>query len=113
MLAFRTYRSPWKKVALLRDQLAPRHYVLNELAGIAHVVPDYAKLLAVGTTGIVARTRARRNDGSAADSSEWTFLEAVTIAAEGLAQLRRALRGRRARRGPPRSPIPGAGPSSS
>jgi formate C-acetyltransferase len=86
MVAFRTYRSPWKKLALLRDQLSPRHYVLNELAGIAHVVPDYAKLLAVGTTGIVREARAVQCQFPR-DSGEWSFLEAVTIAAEGLAQL--------------------------
>lgn len=85
MLAFRTYRSPWRKAALLREQLAPRHYVLNELAGIAHVVPDYAKLIAIGTDGIAARARAVQRRFPLV-SEEWAFLEGVGIAAEALAR---------------------------
>jgi formate C-acetyltransferase len=85
MIGFRAYHSPWKKISLLKDQLAPRHYTLNELAGIAHVVPDYAKLIAVGTSGIVAEARATQRR-FAPESSEWIFLEAVVLAAEGLAQ---------------------------
>lgn len=85
MLAVRAHRAPWRTAALLREQLAPRHYVLNELAGIAHVVPDYATLIAAGTEGIAAEARARQR-AHRPGSEAWTFLAAVGLAAEGLAR---------------------------
>ncbi|MCC6850622.1 MAG: formate acetyltransferase [Deltaproteobacteria bacterium] len=85
MLGFRVYRSPWSKATFLREQLAPRHYILNELAGIAHIVPDYANLIAIGTSGIAKEARAvQRRHGTA--SEEWAFLEGVGIVADALAR---------------------------
>ncbi len=85
MLAFRTYRAPWNKARFLKEQFAPRHYTLNELGGIAHIVPDYARLIATGTEGIIADARAAMRK-FAPDSEKRDFLEAVIIMAEGLAQ---------------------------
>ncbi|MCC6766260.1 MAG: formate acetyltransferase [Deltaproteobacteria bacterium] len=85
MLGFRVYRSPWNKASFLREQLAPRHYVLNELAGIAHVVPDYAKLIAIGTDGIAKEARAAQQLHGPA-SEQWAFLEGVAIIADALAR---------------------------
>ena len=84
MLGFRVYRSPWNKASFLREQLAPRHYVLNELAGIAHVVPDYAKLVTIGASGIAKEARAAQQMHRLA-SEEWAFLEGVGIVADALA----------------------------
>lgn len=85
MLGFRVYRAPWSKAGFLREQLAPRHYVLNELAGIAHVVPDYGKLIAIGTDGIAKQARAAQQLRPLG-SEEWAFLEGVGIVADALAR---------------------------
>jgi hypothetical protein len=43
-----------KKIALIADQLTAKFYLINELGGVAHIAPDYEKLIAVGTEGIAA-----------------------------------------------------------
>jgi formate C-acetyltransferase len=48
-------------------------------------VPDYEKLIAIGTDGIAKQARAAQRRYPLV-SDEWTFLEAVGIAAEGLAR---------------------------
>lgn len=84
-IPYLTYRAPWRKVRLVVDQLKPRYYALNELGGIAHVVPDYGALLELGTQGLAARARAAR-ENFATDSSEHAFLDAVETAADGLGE---------------------------
>lgn len=85
MLAFRTYRAPWSTARFLSEQYAPRQYTLNELAGIAHFVPDYARLIAAGADGLIEEARAAQRK-FAKGSENWIFLEAVAIVAEALAQ---------------------------
>lgn len=84
MIGYRAHRAPWDKVRFLREQLRPTFYTVNELGGIAHVVPDHARLVAEGTDGIVRDARAVRAS-LRDDDPRQAFLEAVTIAAEGLA----------------------------
>ena len=83
-IPYLAYREPWRKVRLVADQLNPRYYALNELGGIAHIVPDYEMLLELGTEGLVARAREAR-EGFAPGSSQRSFLDAVETAANGLA----------------------------
>ena len=83
-IPYLAYREPWRKVRLVADQLSPRFYALNELGGIAHIVPDYAALLEMGTGGLSARARAAAGR-FAAGSRNAAFLDAVVVAADGLA----------------------------
>lgn len=85
MLAFKTYRAPWRKMRFLKEQFAPSHYTLNELGGIAHIVPGYARLIATGTDGIIADARTARRQ-YAPGSENRAFLDAVITMAEGLAR---------------------------
>jgi len=51
-----------KKLALIADQLTAKFYLINELGGVAHIAPDYAKLIAVGTEGIAAEAEGYQKD---------------------------------------------------
>ncbi|MBI2898991.1 MAG: formate acetyltransferase [Planctomycetes bacterium] len=62
-----------KGLAFLADQWNPTEYLINETGGIAHFVPDYARLLALGTDGI------RREA-----SGDSPFARAVRIVCDGL-----------------------------
>ncbi len=44
---------------LMAEQLRPSSYLLNELGGISHFVPDYRRLLESGTDGLRAEARRR------------------------------------------------------
>ncbi len=65
------------------DQLNAVRYIINEAGGIAHFLPDYAGLLAVGTEGLraAALTRAEGQDLTAAQRD---FLEARLIALDAI-----------------------------
>ncbi len=67
------------------DQLRARRYLINETGGISHFVPDYARLLALGTRGIAAQAEALAQE--AEDPESEAFLRAVIIACEGLEAL--------------------------
>jgi pyruvate formate-lyase/glycerol dehydratase family glycyl radical enzyme len=84
-IPYLAYRAPWRKIRLVADQLKPRYYTLNELGGIAHIVPDYSALLEIGTDGLVARARSARMN-FAPGSQQVAFLDAVESAAVGLAE---------------------------
>lgn len=74
-----------KKLALIADQLTAKFYLINELGGVAHIAPDYAKLIAVGTEGIAAEAAGFQKDAPLG-SETWCFYEGVRIIAEGLAR---------------------------
>ena len=74
-----------KKLALIADQLTAKFYLINELGGIAHIAPDYAKLIAVGTEGIVAEAEGYQKDAPRG-SEAWCFYEGVKIIVAGLAR---------------------------
>ena len=74
-----------KKLALIADQLTAKFYLINELGGIAHIAPDYAKLIAVGTEGIAAEAEGYQKDVPRG-SETWCFYEGVKIILAGLAR---------------------------
>ena len=74
-----------KKLALIADQLTAKFYLINELGGVAHIAPDYEKLIAVGTEGIAAEAEGYQQNVSRG-SDAWCFYEGVKIIAEGLAR---------------------------
>ncbi|MFQ5865271.1 MAG: pyruvate formate lyase family protein [bacterium] len=84
-LAMRAYKSPLKKLRFLSNQLRNIFYLINEAGGIAHLAPDYEKLIRSGTDGIIAEVE--QFQSRAPEKSErWYFYEAVKIIAEALAQ---------------------------
>lgn len=74
-----------KKLALIADQLTAKFYLINELGGVAHIAPDYAKLIAVGTEGIAAEAEGYQKDAPPG-SETWCFYEGVKIILAGLAR---------------------------
>ncbi|MHB9097899.1 MAG: pyruvate formate lyase family protein, partial [Syntrophales bacterium] len=74
-----------KKLALIADQLTAKFYLINELGGVAHIAPDYAKLIAVGTEGIAAEAEGYQK-GAPWGSEAWCFYEGVKIILAGLAR---------------------------
>jgi pyruvate formate-lyase/glycerol dehydratase family glycyl radical enzyme len=83
-LAYRAFRSPARRWRFILHQLQGHDYLVNESGGIAHLAPDYAKLLRLGTDGIAAQAAARRQD-TTPGTEPHVFYTAVTIIAEGLA----------------------------
>jgi len=74
-----------RDVALVDRVVEGTGFVLTQLAGIAHVTPDYPSVLRLGFTGIAARIRARRVEvlrerPSAGRRARLAFLEAALIA---------------------------------
>ncbi len=83
-VAFHAYRRPLEKIRFIANQLRAHFYLINECGGISHLAPDYEKLIRMGTDGIKAQVEASK-PYSAEGSESRHFLEAVAIAAEGLA----------------------------
>lgn len=52
-----------EKVKYAGEQLKAVHFVINEAAGVAHFLPDYAELLALGTDGLRAKIEERLGRG--------------------------------------------------
>lgn len=73
------------RLALIADQLTAKFYLINELGGVAHIAPDYAKLIAVGTEGISAEAESYQRDVPR-DSEAWCFYQGVKIILAGLAR---------------------------
>ncbi|MCX5823270.1 MAG: formate acetyltransferase [Deltaproteobacteria bacterium] len=74
-----------KKLALIADQLTAKFYLINELGGVAHIAPDYQKLIAVGTEGIAAEAEGYQK-AAPRGSDAWCFYEGVKIILAGLAR---------------------------
>jgi formate C-acetyltransferase len=74
-----------KALRFIKDQLTAKRYLINESGGISHLIPDYAKLLRLGTSGIAAeaRTRAETTD----DSSAKNFYTGVEQVCRGLEEM--------------------------
>ncbi len=51
--------NPVKAARYLRDQLDPTSFVINEAAGIGHFLPDYGKMIRIGTRGYRESIRGR------------------------------------------------------
>ncbi|MFQ5631289.1 MAG: pyruvate formate lyase family protein, partial [bacterium] len=84
-LAVQTYKSPLKKIRFLINQLRNIFYLINEAGGIAHLAPDYEKLIQCGTDGIITEVDQFQKHVPA-NSGKWVFYEAVKIIAEALAR---------------------------
>lgn len=82
MLAVRG-RPLLESARFVTSQLAPDFHLVNESGGISHFVPDYARLVARGTSGIRDEAAARRRSCTA-DGPEADFLDAVGLACDGL-----------------------------
>jgi formate C-acetyltransferase len=61
-LAMRAF-SLREKVKYAGEQLNAVHFVINEAAGVAHFLPDYAQLIELGTRGLRAKIEARLERG--------------------------------------------------
>ena len=77
-------RPLFSSLRFLVDQLSPTLYLINETAGVSHIVPDYEALVTRGTDGLGAEAE-RRLDEVTPGSSEAAELRALCIALEGLA----------------------------
>jgi formate C-acetyltransferase len=83
-MPLKAHASSWQKVRFVADQLRAHVYLINESGGIAHLAPDYEKLITVGTDGIIAEAKAHLLQ-TAAGSEARQFYEAVLIIADSLA----------------------------
>ncbi|MBC2712302.1 MAG: formate acetyltransferase [Desulfosarcina sp.] len=84
-MPLKAYASPWQKVRFVTNQLRAHFYLINESGGIAHLAPDYEKLITVGTGGIVAEAGAHLSQ-TLADDQTRQFYEAVIVIAKALAR---------------------------
>lgn len=84
-LAIKAYRSPFKKIRFLVNQLRNIFYLINESGGIAHVAPNYEKLILYGTDGIIDEANNLKKKVSK-DSEKWHFYESVIIIADALSK---------------------------
>lgn len=84
-LGLRAYRSPLKKLRFLLDQLRGHFYLINESGGIAHLAPDYERLIRVGASGI-AQDAERNLANHVPGSEKHQFLHSIIVMAEGLSQ---------------------------
>lgn len=76
--------SSWREtLRFIADQLQARTYFINESGGVAHIAPDYEKLLTLGTDGIIAEIYSLR-EGVPQGSDRWNFYQAVETIARGL-----------------------------
>jgi pyruvate formate-lyase/glycerol dehydratase family glycyl radical enzyme len=84
-LGMKAFRSPFAMARFIVNQLRGHFYIINESGGISHLAPDYEKLIAVGTDGIIAEAR-KFQDRTDEGSDKWNFYRGVQIIAEGLAR---------------------------
>jgi formate C-acetyltransferase len=84
-LGYRTYPTLGRRLRFIRHQLQGEYYLINESGGIAHLAPDYEKLVLEGTDAIIAQAREGQAD-AAPGSDPAHFYASVQIIAEGLAQ---------------------------
>ena len=82
-MGLKAYRSPFKKIRFLVNQLRAHFYLINEGGGISHLAPDYNKLITMGTRGFyneacMYQEKTKRN------SESWNFYEGVKIITKGL-----------------------------
>ena len=84
-LGLKAHKSKTETMRFLADQLNARYYFINESGGVAHLAPDYEKLIRMGTDGIISEVNALQHEVPVF-SDPWNFYEAVRIIAHGLAQ---------------------------
>jgi pyruvate formate-lyase/glycerol dehydratase family glycyl radical enzyme len=84
-LGIKAHPSKIQTIRFIVDQLQARTYFINETGGVAHIAPDYEKLISIGTDGIISEVR-KLQKGVSEKSDSWVFYEAVKIIAQGLAE---------------------------
>ena len=84
-LGMKAFRSPFALARFIVNQLRGHFYIVNESGGISHLAPDYEKLIAIGTDGIIGEAR-KLQDQAEEGSEQWNFYRGVQIIAEGLAR---------------------------
>jgi len=84
-LTYQTHSSPLRSVPFFIESYRSRDWIINELGGIAHFTPDYARLIDRGTEGLIAEAH-ERQARCEPNSDAYAFYEAVSIIAEGLAR---------------------------
>jgi len=81
-LAMRAFQGKGK-LEYLSEQLGATHYVINEVGGIGHFLPDYGDLVRQGTDGLRARIEARRARGDLSKEGR-DYLEASLLVLEAV-----------------------------
>ncbi|MBW2725132.1 MAG: hypothetical protein JRE71_12145, partial [Deltaproteobacteria bacterium] len=81
-LAMRAF-SLRKKVKYASEQLSATHFVINEAAGVAHFLPDYAQLVTLGTHGLRAKIEDRLDRGDLPEQGR-EYLEASLLALDAV-----------------------------
>jgi len=84
-LTYQTHSSPLRSMPFFVESLRSRDWIVNELGGIAHFTPDYARLIERGAEGLIVEARERQAQCEP-DSESFAFCEAACIIAEGLAR---------------------------
>ncbi len=84
-LGLRAHKGKIETVRFMVDQLNARYHFINESGGVAHLAPDYEKLVRKGTDGIISEVNGLQ-EKVPEDSDPWYFYESVKIIAHGLAQ---------------------------
>ncbi|PKN60330.1 MAG: formate acetyltransferase [Deltaproteobacteria bacterium HGW-Deltaproteobacteria-11] len=69
-----------KKLALIADQLTAKFYLINELGGVAHIAPDYEKIIAAGLARFGERYAGLAREMAAAEKEPKRKAELETIA---------------------------------
>jgi formate C-acetyltransferase len=84
-LGFKAHKSKIETFRFIIDQLDARNYLINESGGIAHLAPDYEKLVKIGTEGIISEVETLQAQ-TEKDTPVRHFYESVKIIARGLAR---------------------------
>ncbi|MGD9074610.1 MAG: pyruvate formate lyase family protein, partial [Desulfobacteraceae bacterium] len=61
-LGLKAHKSKIETMRFLADQLNARSYFINESGGVAHLAPDYEKLIRMGTDGIISEVNALQHE---------------------------------------------------
>lgn len=70
-------------IRFMANQIAPKYYLLNEIGGISHFVPDFQGLVERGTSGFREEASAGLA-GERKGSDAANFLEAIKMVCDGL-----------------------------
>jgi len=80
-----------EKVKYVGEQINGAHFVINEAGGIAHFLPDYGKLVRLGTHGLRAEVEARLERGDLPPEGE-DYLQASLLALDAVEHFARRYR---------------------
>lgn len=72
-----------ERVKYAKDQLGAVDYVINEVGGVAHFLPDHGQLISLGTDGLRAEVEARMLDHDL-DDNQRDYLRASLVSIEAV-----------------------------